>query len=178
MTEKGKTSGAGPLTWSPPVLDIEGKEYKLRRLGLLDVQRAAKIVATVVQAGGRNALANMGNVSTMEVGTYILDLLPLAMDEVIDWMADYLGIARGIVFDKIDEATDNTGTIRDPDVFPLGSEIKVIEALLEHEDVQAFFGSVKRMMKHPALQSLTARKVSRGPSTASKRGIAGPTKKS
>jgi len=78
------TKGAGPLVWVAPVLDIAGKEYQLRRLGILDVQRAAKIVATVVQSGGRHALAEMGNVSEAEVGTYLLDLLPLALDEVID----------------------------------------------------------------------------------------------
>ena len=175
MTDKG-TSGAGPLTWSPPVLTIEGREFKVRRLGLLDIQRIAKIYAAGSEFINRKALANMNTMAPEEVGTFILDFLPYAFDQVIELLADVIGMASGKTPDKLREGEDNEGTIRDPNVFPLGSEVQVIEALIAHEDVVAFFDRVKAMAKSPALKNLTKRLS--GQSTASKKDTDGATKKS
>ena len=170
MTDKG----AGPLLKETPVVVIEGVKYPLRRLGLLDVQRLARIVAKVMAAQGRNVVANVGKLSTEEIGTFIVDLIPDALDDVLDFMADLLGFERGVAAEKV--IKENEGTIRDPNIFPLGSEVKVVEAIAAHQDVVAFFDSVKAMSKNPALKKLTARLSA--PSTPSKKDTGGRTKKS
>ena len=176
MTEKGKTTGAAVLTWEPPILTIEGRGFKVRRLGLLDIQRIAKIYAAGSEFVNRKALANMNTMAPEEVGTFILDFLPYAFDQVIDLFADLIGLAPGKSPEKLKGDEDNDGTIRDPNIFPLGAEVQVVEALIEHEDVMAFFDRVKAIAKSPALKKLTERL--KGPSTASKPATAGKTKKS
>jgi len=161
--------GAGPLVWVAPTIEIAGKDFKVRRLGLLDIQKLARIYAAASSYIDRATLANINTLSPEAIGTFMIDALAHAFDEVIDFMASVIGLAPG-------KEDDWKGTIRDPNVFPLGSEIKVIEVLIEHEDVLSFFDSVKRMASNPALKKLTGR-LSK-PSTASKKGTGGRTKKS
>jgi len=142
----------------------------------LDIQRIAKIYAAGAEFINRKALANMNTMAPEEVGTFILDFLPYAFDQVIELFADLISLAPGKPVDKLKIDETNEGTIRDPNVFPLGSEIQVIEALIAHEDVVAFFDRVKAIAKSPALKKLTKRLS--GPSTESKTATDGPTKKS
>jgi len=166
--------GAAPLVWEAPTLEIAGREYKLRRLGLVDVQKAAKIVASVTGYVDRKAVANVGNMSPEEIGTFALDVIPFAFDEVIDWIAGFLEIPAGK--SEPGEGESNEGTIRDPNVFPLGSELKVVDALLDHADVDAFFGMVRRVSeKFKAKMKPTPKKRSRGGSTKSKPDTDGQT---
>ena len=165
MTDKG----AAPLTWEAPEIEIEGRVFKIRRLGLLDIQRMARIYAAASQYIDRAALANINTLSPEAVGTFMIDALAHAFDEVIDFLASVIELAPGT-------EKDYKGTIRDPDVFPLGSELKVIEALIQHEDVVSFFDSVRAMAQSPALKKLTGRLS--GQSTGSKKGTGGQTKKS
>ena len=117
----------------------------------------------------------MNTMAPEEVGTFILDFLPYAFDQVIDLLADLIGLAPGKTPEKLKGDETNDGTIRDPNVFPLGAEVQVIESLIEHEDVMAFFDRVKGMAKSPALKNLTQRL--KGPSTESKAATGGKTKK-
>jgi len=191
--------GAAPLVWEAPTLEIAGREYKLRRLGLVDVQKAAKIVASVTGYVDRKAIANVGTMSPEEIGTFALDVIPFAFDEVIDWIAEFLGIPAGVSRERMDalfmehrranevraekgeaplpwNPPSNEGTIRDPNVFPLGSELKVVDALLDHADVDAFFGMVRRVSeKFKAKMKPTPKKRSRGGSTKSKPATDGQT---
>ena len=170
--------GAEPLVWEAPTLDIAGREYKLRRLGLIDVQKAAKILASVTGYVDRKAVANVGNMSPEEIGTFALDVIPFAFDEVIDWIAQFLGIPAGK--SEPGEGESNEGTIRDPNVFPLGSELKVIDALLDHADVDAFFGMVSRVAEKfkARMPKKATKKRSSAGSTKSKPATDGQTKKS
>ena len=165
MTEKGPT----PLTWEAPEIEIEGRKYKLRRLGLLDIQRIARIYAAASAYIDRTALANINSLSPEALGTFLIDALAHALDEVIDFLASVIGLAPGT-------EKDYKGTIRDPEIFPLGSELKVIQALVEHEDVLAFFDGVKAMANNPSLKKLMKRLNAQ--STESKKGTGGRTKKS
>jgi hypothetical protein len=181
------TEGARPLTWQGPTLEIAGREYTVRRLGLLDIQWAAKILASSIEFINRKQLASVGRMSVEERGTFILDFIPYAFDEVIDFFASLLGLAPGVhsgALEKRRELHDaanakrakegkdliewrdpNEGTIRDADVFPIHAIADVVGALIEHEDVVAFFDSVKKLMASKALKTLTARLS--GPSTPS-----------
>lgn len=169
MTEKGPT----PLTWEAPEIEIEGRKYKLRRLGLLDIQRLARIYAGMSAYVDRAALANIDKMTPEMIGTFIIDAMAHAFDEIIDFLASVIGIAPGKSNGSPEE---NRGTIRDPNVFPLGSEVKVIEALIAHEDVVTFFERAKALASSPALKKLMKR--SSEPSTESKKGTGGRTKKS
>jgi len=176
MTDAGTTKGSTPLTWEAPVIEIEGREFKVRRLGLLDIQRMAKIYAAGAEFINRKAIANMNTMGPEEVGTFIIDFLPYAFDQVIDFLASVIGIHPGYIEDKLKDGQTNEGTIRDPNVFPLGSEVQVAQALIEHEDVLAFFDRVKALTQTPGLKKLTQRL--KGQSTGSKPATAGKTKKS
>jgi hypothetical protein len=170
------TEGAKPLTWQGPKLEVGGREYTVRRLGLLDIQRLAKVYAAGSEFMSRKALANVGNMSAEEVGTFVLDFVPYAMDEVIDFVASLLCIHPGKPEEKLKEGETNVGTIRDPEVFPIDGLPAVIGALIEHEDVVAFFESARRVAKSPALKNLTGRL--KGQSTASRAVTDGRTEKS
>jgi hypothetical protein len=170
------TEGARPLTWQGPKLEIAGREYTVRRLGLLDIQRVARIYAAGSAYVNRAALANLNKMTAEEIGTFVLDFIPYALDEVIDLAASLLGIPAGKPVDKLKEGETNAGTIRDPEVFPASGLVDVIGALIEHEDVVAFFESVKRVAKSPALKNLTSRLSAR--STPSKAATGGQMRKS
>jgi hypothetical protein len=167
------TEGARPLTWQGPRLEIAGREYTVRRLGLLDIQRVARIYAAGSAYVNRKALANMNQMSVEEIGTFVLDFIPYALDEVIEFVASLVGLKPGKSEEKLKADETNEGTIRDPNVFPISGMVDVIGALIEHEDVVAFFESVKRVAKSPALKNLTARLSER--SMRSKAGTGGKT---
>lgn len=170
------TEGARPLTWQGPKLEIAGCVYTVRRLGLLDIQRVARIYAAGSAYVNRQALANMNRMSAEEIGTFVLDFIPHALDEVIEFVASLIGLNPGKPEEKLKDGETNEGTIRDPNVFPASGMVDVIGALIEHEDVVSFFDSVKRVSKSPALKNLTARLSER--STRSKPATDGRTPKS
>ena len=150
------------LTYQGPKLEIAGRDYTVRRLGLLDIQWLAKLIAGGTNYIDQAAAAHLQTMSVEMIGSFILGYLPTAFDEIVDWMAGLIGISKE--------------EIRDPNIFPLGSELQVAEALCDHEDVVAFFDRAKKLSKHPGLKAMMERL--RKPSTESKKGTAGRTKKS
>ena len=133
------------------------------------------------------------------MGTFLVDACAVAYDEVVGLLASVIGLDPGISdqrMEKLREEHDrrnsqrveagkdeiqwnppsNAGTIRDPETFPLDALIDVIEAVIEHDDVIAFFDKFGRMLRGPALKNLTKHLNER--STESKKGTGGQTKKS
>ena len=149
------------MTWTGPVLEIAGREYSVRRLGLTDIKWLAELLAggTGYLEGLLSQKANISNLSPEAVGSLILGYIPTAFDSIADWMASLIGMSKK--------------DIRDPNVFPLGSEIQVITAVVTHEDVAAFFGRALGLAKHPGLKSMMMRL--QKPSTASKTDTDGQT---
>ena len=192
------TKGAGPLVWEAPVLDIAGKQYKVRKLGLSEIGHLAKIYAAYSSLSARAAM--LQSISDPRLlGTFLLDACALAFDEVVELLAGIIGLDPGISdkrMEKLREEHDrrnaqraeadkdpipwnppsNEGSIRDPETFPLDALVDLIEAVIAHDDVVAFFDKFRRMLKGPALRNLT-RRLSE-PSTGSKKGTDGQTKKS
>ncbi|HUT86650.1 MAG TPA: hypothetical protein VMX15_01000, partial [Candidatus Heimdallarchaeota archaeon] len=71
MTDKG----AGALVWEPPVLEIEGQRYELRKLGLTDLARLLAIVTSASKYIDRSLVTNAeANAETL--GTFLIDWLP------------------------------------------------------------------------------------------------------
>ena len=187
--------GSGPLVWVAPVLDIAGKEYTVRKLGLQQIGYVAKIYTAYSSIAARAAMLQSITDPTM-LGSFLVDACAIAFDEVVGLLASVIGIDPGIPDKRIEKLREehdrrnaqrvesgndelpwtppgNDGTIRDPNTFPLDALADVIEAVIEHDDVIAFFDKFIRMLKGPALKKLTSHL--KGPSTKSKRGTDGKT---
>jgi len=62
--------------------------------------------------------------------------------------------------------------IRNPAKFPMGSEVAIIKALVEHVDAKAFFIKLAELAEIPALKEFLKKM-----STSSKKDMDGQTKK-
>jgi hypothetical protein len=192
------TKGAAPLTSETPVLDIAGKEYKVRKLGLPQIGHLAHIFSAYSSLASRAALLQSIDDPTV-LGSFLLDACAIAFDEVVELLASIIGLDPGISdkrmaklreehdrrnaqrLEKGDEELpwlppSNEGTIRDPNTFPLDALVDLIEVVITHDDVITFFDKFKRMLASGILKKLT--KAMKKQLTGSKKGTAGRTKKS
>ena len=130
------TTGMKPIVGDTPTVEIEGRTYKLRRLGISDTFAIARILGIGVKQLGN---LGIGSLNEQAAVLAIIAAIPYAEDEILDLLADIVGV----------DGSD----IRNPDLFPLGSEIAIIEALSKHQDLQAFFTRLQGLLKsNPALQ--------------------------
>lgn len=147
MTEKKKktnkdklqevTSGLETIVGDAPVVEIEGKTYTMRRLGIQDTFKVIKIIGVGVKEMA--GLARGGDFDAKFMTIAMIAAIPYAEDEIMDLMASLIGV-------KSEE-------IRDPDLFPLGSEVTIIEALTKHQDLKAFFTQLQRLAEsNPAIK--------------------------
>ena len=163
MTEKEKEKASGsindevePLISETPVVTIAGKKYKMRRLGMVETFKLARIVA--MGAGGIGTEISKVKMNAESIMGLLVVGFPYASDLVMDLFANVLGV-------KIED-------IKNPKLFPMGSEIDLIQALMGHIDVKAFFTKLTGLMKIPIWKEF-----SRGISTSSKKDTGGRTKK-
>lgn len=177
-----ETSGAGPMVWVPPVLDIVGVdgiavEYKLNKLGLVQIGYLAKIYSAFQSMADRATMLGAVSDPTL-LGTFLIDAIAIAFDEVVGLLASIIGLDPGVSdkrmamlreehdrrnAQRIEREEDpfpwkplasNEGTIRDANTFPLDALVDLIEAVVTHDDVVNFFGKFKKMVKGPALKKL------------------------
>ncbi|MCE5190918.1 MAG: hypothetical protein LLG08_04045 [Actinomycetia bacterium] len=151
------------LTWTPPSVEINGKAYQLRRLGIMDVLALGRIYASCQarQALQIHTLFKGEEVSVNMLGATLIGALPFEGDAIIKFLSSLIGV----------EAED----FKDPNKFPLGAELAIIGKLIEHEDVLAFFERVREIARSPAFARLTS---SQKKSTGSKGKRDGQTPKS
>jgi len=120
MSEEAIINDGIPIT-------IAGNDYTMRRLGLRDVFKVARILG--------NGVATMGGTSDDLSPTAVMQVLVASMtaneDEVLNLMADVLNIDRA--------------TLDDPDLFPMDSVIDIFQKLAEHQDLKAFLDKVGSM---------------------------------
>jgi len=145
-----------PLIGDTPTVTIKGKEYKMRRLGMADTFKLARIIA--IGAGGIGKEINSLDITAETAIGLLIVGFPYADQQILNLFADVLGV-------KNEE-------IRNPDIFPMGSEIDLIKALVEHIDVKAFFLKLTELLKMPILKEFLKKT-----STSSKNGMAGLMKK-
>lgn len=132
------TTGMEPIVGVKPTVEIEGKTYTIRRLGIADTFAIARILGVGIKQMGALGMSSLNEHSAVLA---IVAAIPYAEDEILDLLADLIGV----------EGAD----IRNPDLFPLGSEIAIIEALAKHQDLQAFFTRLQALAKaNPALQKV------------------------
>ncbi len=145
-----------PLIGNTPTIVINDKEYKMRRLGIVDTFALARIIG-VGAAGIGKELVDLEMTPDVAIGLLIVGF-PYASKEILDLFASLLGV-------KPEE-------IRNPNLFPMGSEIEIIKALADHIDVKAFFTKSAELMKMP-----TSKEFLKRISTSSKKDTIGRTKK-
>ena len=171
--------GSGPLVWVAPVLEIGDAKYPLRRLGLMDIEALTSIVVGASRYVDRRLIDGMDKLTPQQIGSFVIEYLPEAFDEIVAFLATVIGLDPGVSRDVVEKKhakgkdDPNVGTIRDPNVFPLGSEIQLISLLAEHQDVLNFFDSFTGLMKSGIVKKLT--KPSSEPLTESNQDTDGPT---
>lgn len=120
-----------PLIGNTPTVTIQGKEYKMRRLGIMDTFKLARIIG-IGAAGLGKEVSKLDMSAESAIGLLIVGF-PYASADILELFASLLGV---------------TGEeIKDPNLFPMGSEIEIIKALMSHIDVKAFFTKSIELMK-------------------------------
>ena len=170
-----KTTGSEPMLYEAPIITIVGKEYTMRRLGIFDVTRLARILS---KSGGA-LLTKLG--STIGLGKLNEGIKSLKDFPVGDWFMAIISALPDTAEDVIGFLASTLkgweGDVKDGDQFPLGTELEIVEKLLEHEDVVAFFARAQNLAKSPALKKIGVM-FSGDKSTSSKKPTGGQTKKS
>lgn len=130
----------------PPVVVVDGREYRMRRLGLQDTFRLARILS----AGAARLGAELSKLDlTAETAVLLLIAgVPYAERETMELLADLLGVP--------------VMELADPERFPMDAIVDIASALAEHQDLRAFFDKFAKLVQAtPSLRTLT------GPSTSS-----------
>ena len=120
----------------PATVTIAGETYELRRLGLQDVFKVARILG--------NGVAVLGDTSGTYSPAQAVQVLVASMtrneDEVLNLVADLLKVDRK--------------TLADPDKFPMDSMIDIFTALSEHQDLKAFLARIGSLTEQlPEMQT-------------------------
>lgn len=117
------TTGLETIVGEKPTIEIEGETYTMRRLGMQDTFKVARIIGIGVQNAA--GMVNFSRLTQETMAIAMFAALPFADKQILDLLASVVGVS--------------TDEIRDPDLFPMGSEIDIINALMNHQDLKAFF---------------------------------------
>lgn len=117
-----------PVLYEPPTVEIAGRKYRIRRLGLPDTFRVVRIL-------GRG-VAMLGGASSLDAGQ-VMQVLVASMtaneDEVMALIASLIGVDRK--------------ELNDPERFPMDTILVVGKALAEHQDLKEFLGNVQALVE-------------------------------
>jgi len=124
-----------PLISEVPSITVKGKEYKLRRLGVADAFKLARIMSIGAGSLGKQ-ITDYGEVITSENFPAIV-FASFLYEEVyvMNFLANMIG--------------EKTEDFTNPKLFPIGTEMDIVYALAKHVDVLAFFGKLTGIMKKP-----------------------------
>lgn len=143
-----------PFFDEAPSVTIKGKPYKMRRLGIADTFKLGRIIAVGAAGVGKE-------IGKLELSPEVLAGLmfvgfPYAEKPIMEFLATVIGVTYE--------------EIKDPRKFPMGSEVDIINALVTHIDVKAFFDRLTSLMKTPMFKGFL-----RKTSTSSKKDMVGRT---
>lgn len=133
------TVGDNPILDPGPIVEINGHAYPVRRLGIRDTFTVARLVA--MGAGATNRpLSNAEMADPAKVGELLLAGFIAAEKTAFELLGSLIGVTAK--------------ELEDPDRFPMGSELSIIEALIQHQDLRAFFAQAGALMKRlPEMQT-------------------------
>lgn len=139
------TSGLETIVGDTPVVEIEGRTYTMRRLGIKDTFKVIRIIGIGVKEMA--GMFNFGQLDVQAMTMAMVAAIPYAEDEIMDLLASLINV--------------EPREVRDENLFPIGSEIAIIEALTKHQDLKAFFTQLQRLAESnpsikQAMQEATA----------------------
>ena len=118
-----------PILSTGTTVEIAGNTYTLRRLGLQDVFKVARILG--------NGVAMLGEAGDKYSSVQIAQILIASMTrnetEVLDLIADLLSVERKL--------------LNDPSLFPMDSMIDILDALSKHQDLASFLARLTALME-------------------------------
>lgn len=145
-----------PLIADTPTVTINKREFKMRRMGVADTFKLAKVIS--IGAAGMGAEIGNIELNPEVVAGLLLAGFPFAEKEILEFLASVIGVRYE--------------DMKDPEKFPMGSEVEIISKLMEHVDMKAFFTKATGLFKKPAVKGFL-----RSISTSSKQDIKSQTKK-
>lgn len=125
------TKGDAPILDPGPIVEIGGTPYTLRRLGVRDTFKIARIVA-VGAASTKSDLTDAELADPNKLQALLLAGVMAAEVTVLDLCASLIGVT--------------VKDLEDPERFPMSTPIDIAMALVEHQDVRAFFAHVKPLV--------------------------------
>ena len=163
-------SEVNALTYKPSAVEINGVKYQRRRMGIDLEVRLAELLFDAFGSLDID-IEKVDNLSVGEIGGLLI--LLLRRKEFVDGV---LGFLRELLVDFPLSVQE----MHDPDKFPMGSELRIVESVIDDEDAKDFFAIVQRLLKLRGRLKGTRKKGtrtrSRKRSMSSKPGTAGRTK--
>lgn len=149
--ERDVTKGAEAMIADGPVVEVAGREYVMRRLGVRHTFAFARIIASGAAYLGKEigsvfSQIQDGDGGAEAIGTLVLLGIPYSEKQAMALLADVIGVTEE--------------EFADAEKFPIGSEIEVIKGLVDHQDLKAFFDKLKNLFGSPGMQSLVGMKTS------------------
>lgn len=127
MPKKTIKDKPDPILEEAAKVEIAGETYTIRRLGLRDVFRVARILGN-----GVAVLGDAGSYTPGQIIQVLVASMTRSEEEVLSLIADLLGVKRG--------------DLDDTQRFPMDSIVDVFEALSRSQDLQAFLARLEGMM--------------------------------
>lgn len=172
------------------VFDLEGRQYRFRRLGSPDTFAVLGILAEVMAMGSQDGATYMAMMEGMMrrlnapregeaagptdspmtegyIQPVIMLLTPLfgipqAQAKIYDWIASTLEVheevetAEGVEAVKLWRIV-NPIEMHDADKFPMGTDLEVLERLLQHPDMGRFSKAVERLYRNNPFKGIFKR---------------------
>lgn len=138
-SEKKEFDEVEPFIGREPTINIKGKEYRLRRLGVSDVFKLGRILA--VGAAGMGKEIGKLELNPGVLAGLLIVSFPYAEDQCMEFIASIIGV----------KAED----LKDPQLFPVDSILDILKVLAEHEDVKAFFTKLTGLLKAPVFEEFS-----------------------
>lgn len=126
------TIGDNPILEPAPTVQIGDRTITIRRLGIRDTFAIAKIVAIGAQAN-QVQLNNSQMLDSGQLSELMLTGFIAAEQTAMALLASLAGVT--------------VKELENPDLFPMGSELAIIEALVEHQDLKAFLSQAGTLMR-------------------------------
>lgn len=132
MTDSDPTVGDAPILDPGPTVQVGDRTIQIRRLGIKDTFAVARIIAVGASASNR-PLSNAEMTNPERMGELLLAGFVAAEKTAMDFLASLVGVT--------------VKELQDPEQFPMGTELDIIMALVEHQDLKAFLSRAGVLMK-------------------------------
>lgn len=133
------TTGSEAFLSEGVTVTIEGREYPIKRLNMRHTLRLGQIFS--VGAAKMAGDIDFAKLDPQIMGICLLGGFLNAEHLTLAFFADILGV----------DAKD----LLDAKRFPMGSEVLIIEALMQHVDVRALLGNLGKLAQSPAIRAFS-----------------------